>query len=164
MNSRVSIYLNTPVGPIEISGTNTFITAVTFVDGEVEEKTAGPVPDILLACKQELKEYFAGSRKEFTVKLKPEGSLFQKKVWNELKKIEFGDTCSYSTIAKKLRNPDAVRAVGLANGKNPIAIILPCHRVIGEDGKLTGYAGGLWRKQWLLEHEGNISGNKPTLF
>jgi methylated-DNA-[protein]-cysteine S-methyltransferase len=164
MNSRVSIYLNTPVGPIEISGTNTFITAVTFVDGEVEEITAGPIPDILLACKKELEEYFAGSRKEFTVKLKPEGSLFQKKVWNELKKIEFGDTCSYSTIAKKLRNPDAVRAVGLANGKNPIAIILPCHRVIGEDGKLTGYAGGLWRKQWLLEHEGNISGNKPTLF
>lgn len=162
MPDRIHTYLKTPLGSLEISGTNTFITSILFVEEEVEPTAAAP--DILLECKRELEEYFAGTRKEFTVKLKPEGSLFQKKVWNELKKIEFGNTCSYNTIAQKLKNPDAVRAVGLANGKNPIAIILPCHRVIGADGKLTGYAGGLWRKQWLLEHEGNVSGNKPTLF
>ncbi|MBP6732750.1 MAG: methylated-DNA--[protein]-cysteine S-methyltransferase [Chitinophagales bacterium] len=163
MKSRLVTYLQSPVGLIEISGTGTFITSVLFVE-ETEVEADENVPEVLLDCKRELEEYFAGTRQEFTVKLKAEGSIFQKKVWNELKKIPFGSTCSYNTIAKKLHNPDAVRAVGLANGKNPIAIILPCHRVIGEDGKLTGYAGGLWRKQWLLEHEGKITGNKPLLF
>lgn len=162
MKDRLSTYLQTPLGLLEISGTPTFITSVLFVDEVIEE--AEPAPPVLLQCKQELQEYFEGKRTTFDVKLKTEGTLFQKKVWGELKKIEYGDTTSYSAIAKKIRNSDAVRAVGLANGKNPIAIILPCHRVISEDGKLTGYAGGLWRKQWLLEHEGNISGNKPTLF
>ena len=162
MTNRLSTYLTTPLGILEISGTNTFITSVLFVEDTAGEPET--IPPVLQQCRQELQEYFAGKRKTFDVLLKPEGTGFQKKVWNELKKIPYGDTVSYSTIAKKLRNPDAVRAVGLANGKNPIAIILPCHRVIGEDGKLTGYSGGLWRKQWLLEHEGNISGNKPTLF
>lgn len=162
MKNRLHTYLQTPLGSILISGTNTFITSVEFVSDE--DEPGETVPDILLQCKRELEEYFAGKRKEFEVKIKPEGTIFQKKVWSELKKINYGDTTSYGVIAKKLKNPDAVRAVGLANGKNPIAIILPCHRVISEDGKLTGYAGGLWRKQWLLEHEGNVSGNKPTLF
>ena len=162
MKDRSYLYLKTPLGILDISGTHTYITSVLFVEEEAEASQT--IPEVLLQCKKELEEYFAGSRKEFDVKLKPEGTLFQKKVWSELKKVNYGDTVSYSAIAKKLKNPDAVRAVGLANGKNPIAIILPCHRVIGEDGSLTGYAGGLWRKQWLLEHEGNISGNKPTLF
>jgi len=162
MLDRSSIYITTPLGILEISGTNSFITSVLFVDNEAEPSPT--IPDVLHQCSNELQEYFAGTRKAFDVKLKPEGTSFQKKVWTELKKINYGNTTSYSTIAKKLKNPDAVRAVGLANGKNPIAIILPCHRVIGEDGKLTGYAGGLWRKQWLLEHEGNVSGNTPTLF
>ena len=162
MKNRFHTYLQTPVGSIEISGTNTFVTSIQFV--EEEEEITEPVPEILNACKKELEEYFKGTRKEFDVKLKPEGTIFQKKVWNELKKIDYGNTVSYSDIAKKLKNPDAVRAVGLANGKNPIAIIIPCHRVIGEDGKLTGYAGGLPRKQWLLELEGNVSGKNPTLF
>ena len=162
MKTRYHTYLQSPLGIIDISGTNTFITSVEFVT-EADE-TSETVPDVLLECKKELEEYFAGKRREFLAQIKPEGTIFQKKVWNELKKIGYGETCSYQTIAKKLKNPDAVRAVGLANGKNPIAIILPCHRVIGEDGKLTGYGGGLWRKQWLLEHEGNVSGKNPTLF
>lgn len=162
MPDRIHTYLDTPLGLLEISGTNTFVTSVLFVEEQVAP--AGPAPDVLLQCKQELEEYFAGSRTEFTVNLKAEGTLFQRKVWGELKKIGFGTITTYNAIAQKLRNPDSVRAVGLANGKNPIAIILPCHRVIGADGKLTGYAGGLWRKQWLLEHEGNISGRNRTLF
>ena len=162
MKKRFHTYLQTPLGSMEISGTNTFITSVEFVMDE--DEPGEKVPDVLLECKRELEEYFAGTRKQFYVKIKPEGSIFQKKVWGELKKIAYGDTTSYGAIAKKLKNPDAVRAVGLANGKNPIAIILPCQRVISEDGKLTGYAGGLWRKQWLLEHEGNVSGKNPTLF
>lgn len=162
MPDRIHTYLNTPLGLLEISGTNTFVTSVLFVDEQIVP--GAPAPDVLLHCKQELEEYFAGTRKEFTVNLKAEGTLFQRKVWGELKKIEFGTTTTYNAIAQKLRNPDSVRAVGLANGKNPIAIILPCHRVIGADGKLTGYAGGLWRKQWLLEHEGNVSGRNRTLF
>lgn len=162
MPDRIHTYLTTPLGLLEISGTSTFITSVLFVEEQVEP-TASP-HNVLLQCKQELEEYFAGTRTEFTVNLKPEGTLFQRKVWAELKKLEYGTTTTYNAIANKLRNPDSVRAVGLANGKNPIAIILPCHRVIGADGKLTGYAGGLWRKQWLLEHEGNVSGRNRTLF
>ncbi len=109
-------------------------------------------------------EYFSGARKEFTVKLQPAGTDFQLEVWDELQKIAYAETTSYMAIAKKLKNPGAVRAVGAANGKNPIAIIIPCHRVIGGDGTLTGYAGGMWRKQWLLELEGNTSGKSRTLF
>lgn len=162
MKKRFTIYMESPLGIIEITGTATMITSVNFV---VEgEKDDSEVPEILKRCKKELEEYFTGKRRDFTVKLKPEGTIFQRKVWSELKKIDYGNTISYGAIAHKLRNPDSVRAVGLANGKNPIAVIIPCHRVIAEDGKLTGYAGGLWRKQWLLEHEGNVSGKNPTLF
>ena len=151
-----------PVGAIEIKGTQQDIKSISFMD---EERTSGnSVPNVLLQCKQELEEYFAGTRKIFEVVLNPDGTDFQKTVWAELLKIDFGNTLSYMSIAKKLNNPGAVRAVGLANGKNPIGVIIPCHRVIGEDGSLTGYAGGLWRKKWLLNHEGNTSGNAPTLF
>lgn len=122
------------------------------------------VPEILRQCKDELQEYFEGKRKEFTLNLSPEGTAFQQIVWSELRNIPYGETTAYRTIAIQLKNPGSVRAVGHANARNPIAIIIPCHRVISEDGKLTGYAGGLWRKQWLLEHEGNTSGKNPTLF
>ena len=131
MLHRSSIYITTPLGILEISGTNTYITSVQFVEDEAEASET--IPDVLLQCQTELGDYFTGKRTTFNVALKPEGTSFQKKVWGELKKIEYGATVSYSTIAKKLKNPDAVRAVGLANGKNPIAIILPCHRVIGEN-------------------------------
>jgi methylated-DNA-[protein]-cysteine S-methyltransferase len=155
-------YLSSPLGMIEIRSSGDFITSVHFVMDEGESSET--IPEVLKTCRQQLQEYFAGKRKDFDVPLEPEGTGFQKQVWNELKKIKFGDTITYNTIAKELNNPGSIRAVGAANGSNPVAIILPCHRVIGSNGKLTGYAGGLWRKQWLLEHEGNVSGKNRTLF
>lgn len=147
---------------MEIKGNAAFISEVNFVQDEYD--SSNDLPENMLECKKELEEYFAGKRKTFSIKVKIEGTAFQKKVWKQLLKIKFGDTTSYLNISKQLGDVKAIRAVGHANGKNPIAIIVPCHRVISSDGKLTGYAGGLWRKQWLLEHEGNISGNNPTLF
>lgn len=155
-------YLSSPIGLLELKGTETAISVVSFV--EEEKESAKDLPEVILQCKKELEEYFAGTRKEFTVKVEPIGTPFRQKVWKELLKIKFGNTTSYLHISRQLGDENAIRAVGSANGKNPIAIILPCHRVIGENGKLVGYAGGLWRKQWLLEHEGNISGKNPTLF
>ncbi len=155
-------YLQSPLGLVEIKGTDKHITSVNFVIEKGEESEN--LPSIILQCKKELEEYFAGTRKEFTVKHKAEGSDFQKTVWKELMEIKYGETKSYGDIAKQMKDVNASRAVGHANGKNPIAIIVPCHRVIGESGKLTGYAGGMWRKQWLLDLEGNVSGKNPTLF
>lgn len=162
MENTFTLFCNSPVGIIEIKGTDEAITSASFV--EAEGQPSATIPAVLLQCKKELGEYFKGARKDFDVPLAPAGTEFQRKVWDELLKIGYGNTTSYMAIAKKMNNPGAVRAVGLANGKNPVGVIIPCHRVIGEDGSLTGYAGGLWRKKWLLEHEGNTSGNAPTLF
>ena len=162
MDDLYTLFFTSPLGLIEIKGTELDITTVSFV--EEETASIGKSTGVLLQCRRELEEYFNGSRKTFDVPLNPIGTEFQKTVWNELLKIGFGNTTSYMAIAKKLNNPGAVRAVGLANGRNPIGVMIPCHRVIGEDGSLTGYAGGLWRKKWLLEHEGNKSGKSPTLF
>ena len=162
MEDLFSLFYPSPLGLIEIKGTEHAITMVSFVEEETPSSNA--VPDVLIQCKNQLDEYFNGKRKIFTVPLAPVGTGFQQTVWNKLLGIEFGNTTSYMAIARELNNPGAVRAVGLANGRNPIGVIIPCHRVIGEDGSLTGYAGGLWRKKWLLEHEGNTSGKTPTLF
>jgi methylated-DNA-[protein]-cysteine S-methyltransferase len=110
-------------------------------------------PKPFKAAIKQLDEYFKGKRTEFDLNLAPEGTDFQKTVWKALAKIRFGKTQSYGEVAKVIKNPKGSRAVGLANGKNPICIIVPCHRVIGANGKLTGYAGGLKAKKWLLEHE-----------
>ncbi len=119
-------------------------------DGKLEQEV---IPDSLIHAVQELREYFDGIRNHFTFKLNPPGTEFQKKVWNALLEISYGHTISYHELAKKLGDVKAIRAVAAANGKNPLWIVVPCHRVIGSDGSLTGYAGGLWRKKWLLEHE-----------
>jgi methylated-DNA-[protein]-cysteine S-methyltransferase len=116
---------------------------------------------LLKLCRRQLKEYFAGRRRAFELPLRPAGSAFQQSVWRELTAIPFGVTRSYGDIARRLGNPNASRAVGLANGRNPIAVIIPCHRVIGADGSLTGFGGGLPRKQWLLTHEGSY-GLRPA--
>jgi methylated-DNA-[protein]-cysteine S-methyltransferase len=116
----------------------------------VMDPTAAPLPEAV----RQLNEYFAGGRRHFDLPLRLIGTDFQKRVWRELTAIPFGETWSYGQLAKRLDNPNACRAVGLANGKNPIAIIVPCHRVIGADGSLTGFGGGLPRKEWLLAHEG----------
>jgi methylated-DNA-[protein]-cysteine S-methyltransferase len=114
------------------------------------DPTAAPLPEAV----RQLREYFAGERRAFDLPLCLSGTDFQKLVWRQLTAIPFGETWSYGQLAKSLGNPSACRAVGLANGKNPIAIIVPCHRVIGADGTLTGFGGGLPRKEWLLTHEG----------
>jgi methylated-DNA-[protein]-cysteine S-methyltransferase len=162
MENLFTLYCESPLGIIEIKGNEEAIYAVSFVEKQMP--SSSHIPDVLFQCKTELQEYFDGGRKDFDVPLAPEGTSFQKEVWAQLMKIGYGHTTSYMAIAKKMNNPGAVRAVGLANGKNPVGIIIPCHRVIGEDGSLTGYAGGLWRKKWMLEHEGRASGKSPTLF
>jgi methylated-DNA-[protein]-cysteine S-methyltransferase len=143
-------YYSSPLGPIEIIASAEGITSVSFRES-IPDNTI--IPSSLADSISQLDEYFSGKRKEFSLSLATEGTEFQKQVWHELETIPFGAKRSYLDIALKLGDKNATRAVGAANGKNPIAIIVPCHRVIGENGKLTGYAGGLWRKEWLLDFE-----------
>ena len=144
-------YLETPIGTAEIVGDITGVVSISVLDKK--EKTSTRIPESLVDCVEQLKEYFEGQRTEFDLKLSPKGTDFQKKVWKELLTIPFGKTTTYLKQTRELGNEKAIRAVAAANGKNPIWIIIPCHRVIGTNGSLTGYAGGLWRKKWLLEHE-----------
>lgn len=146
-------FLTTPIGTLTIKASKRRITHVEFTDSAQEPRSTYP-NKITDTCKQQLNEYFLGKRKVFNVALDQQGTDFQTSVWDCLLKIPFGETASYQDIAKMIDNPKAVRAVGAANGKNPIAIIVPCHRIIGSNGTLTGYAGGLDRKYWLLKHEG----------
>lgn len=154
-------YYQSPVGILEIKANTNGIQSIYFVE-EQGEPTATITLNELQKCVTQLDEYFAGTRKEFQLQLAPSGTEFQERVWNELLQVPFGKTRSYLEQSKKLGDVKAIRAVASANGKNPISIIIPCHRIIGSDGSLTGYAGGIWRKKWLLEHE---SPNKQqTLF
>jgi len=143
--------INSPLGFTKIIGDEDGIASVTVLNSE--EKATDIIPDTLEDCVIQLHEYFEGVRKEFDLKLNLDGTDFQKKVWKGLVQIPYGKTISYLNLSKELGDVKAIRAVANANGKNPLWIILPCHRVIGSDGSLTGYAGGLHRKQWLLEHE-----------
>ena len=147
-------YYRSPVGIIEIKGTQEGILSILYVD-EWEEG-AERLPACLEQCAEQLDEYFKGRRIIFSVKVIPQGTDFQKRIWESLQAIPFGATRSYREVAAANGNPKAVRAVGQANGKNRINIIIPCHRVIGARGDLTGYGGGIWRKKWLLEHEKKI--------
>jgi len=144
-------YYKTPIGTAKIEGNNDGITAITVVNEEIESSL--DIPICLQNCVQQLKEYFTGKRKNFNVKLNPQETEFQKKEWEAFQNVPFGKTRTYLEQSKTLGNAKAIRAVAGANGKNPIWIVIPCHRIIGSDGSLTGYAGGLWRKKWLLEHE-----------
>ncbi|MBC9794630.1 methylated-DNA--[protein]-cysteine S-methyltransferase [Sinomicrobium weinanense] len=148
----ITIHIKTPLGPTRIRGDENGIASISALN--TEDITYDEViPEELEDCVYQLREYFEGKRREFHLKLNPDGSDFQKRVWEELLKIPYGRTMSYLELSKKLGDVKAIRAVAAANGKNPLWIIVPCHRVIGSDGSLTGYAGGLWRKKWLLEHE-----------
>lgn len=151
--SQLYGYYNSPIGIIEITATEEAITSLYFVEQSTmvtDEST------IISEAIIQLNEYFKGIRKVFDLKCEATGTNFQKKVWDELIKIPFGETLSYKELAIKVGNEKARRAVGNANGKNAISIIVPCHRVIGSDKSLTGYAGGISRKQWLLSHEKSI--------
>ncbi|NJY61545.1 methylated-DNA--[protein]-cysteine S-methyltransferase [Salinimicrobium sp. CDJ15-81-2] len=144
-------FLKTPLGSAILEGDASGISKFILTDEE-GSSTPTPAPEFTEAIEQ-LEEYFAGQRKEFNLKLNPQGTEFQKKVWQALLNIPYGRTASYMELSKEIGDPLAIRAVAAANGKNPLWILIPCHRVIGSDGSLTGYAGGLWRKKWLLEHE-----------
>lgn len=144
-------YYKTPIGIARIVGDEDGISSISVVDGDQE--TTQVIPEPLQECVRQLDEYFKGERKTFSLKLNPDGTEFQKSVWNSLEQIPFGETRSYLEQSEKLGDTKAIRAVASANGKNPIWIVIPCHRIIGSDGSLTGYAGGIWRKRWLLEHE-----------
>jgi methylated-DNA-[protein]-cysteine S-methyltransferase len=147
----VTCIIKSPLGFTKIIGDEDGISSVTVLNSG--EKTTDIIPDVLDDCVIQLNEYFEGIRKQFNLKLNPQGTDFQKRVWKQLEQIPYGKTWSYLELSKELGDVKAIRAVASANGKNPLWIIVPCHRVIGSDGSLTGYAGGLHRKQWLLEHE-----------
>jgi methylated-DNA-[protein]-cysteine S-methyltransferase len=152
-------YLESPIGRLLLCSDGAHLTGLYMdVPGHlpqgretwVEDAGVGPLPQ----ARRQLEEYFAGDRREFDLPLRLHGTEFQRRVWDVLTEIPYGVTWSYGQLAKRIDNPNASRAVGLANGRNPISILVPCHRVIGADGSLTGYGGGLERKQWLLAHEG----------
>lgn len=154
MTDTYRTYYHADIGWLEIVGTEKSILSVEFVEApESGQGQATEVPAILRVCAQQLAEYFKGERQTFSLNLAPPGTPFQQEVWRALETIPYGETRSYAQIAQQIGRPNAYRAVGHANGQNKIAIILPCHRVVGHDGRLTGYGGGLWRKAWLLKHE-----------
>jgi methylated-DNA-[protein]-cysteine S-methyltransferase len=145
--------INSPVGLIEIQATDTGIASLFFREQPTEAPSKGKVPKHLKEAVKQLEQYFRKERTDFELPLDPQGTDFQRQVWQELQSIPFGKTCTYLDLSRKLNNEKAVRAVGTANGSNPISLFIPCHRVIGTNGKLIGYGGGLWRKEWLLNFE-----------
>lgn len=143
-----------PIGVIEIMGSEDGVNSILFVErDEVVNVVGDETTKVVADCFNQLDEYFKGERHVFTFPYHFEGTEFQKTVWNALTTISYANTGSYKDIAVSINNEKAVRAVGTANGKNKLSIVIPCHRIIGANGNLTGYAGGLWRKEWLLEHE-----------
>lgn len=154
--------VDSPLGPIELCGHDTAqgfaITRVSFGGQAGGDAGARDVARFRPAAEQ-LAQYFAGERREFALLLDPAGTPFQQRVWTALRAIPYGETRSYADIANALGAPTATRAVGAANGRNPIGIVVPCHRVIGADGTLTGYAGGVANKRWLLDHESHVAGH-----
>ena len=154
MQKTQTTYYKTPIGTAKIVGDENGIQAVSVLEEDIE--TSREIADCLQDCVAQLKDYFEGKRNNFDLKLNPQGTTFQKKVWDELLNIPYNKTRTYLEQSKALGDVKAIRAVASANGKNPIWIIIPCHRVIGSDGSLTGYAGKIWRKEWLLNHENPV--------
>lgn len=164
--STSSLYYNSPLGVLCLKADDMGLCGLDFTDvpielADIDETMSNNRQTILATCCHELDLYFLGKLTVFSVPLHLSGTVFRLRVWNELQKIPYGATISYLELARRLGDERAIRAVGTANGHNPIGIIVPCHRVIGSSGQLTGYAGGLWRKQWLLEWEGALG---PSLF
>jgi len=148
-----AVSYDSPLGNLKITGSDKGIVSVLFTDDLQGKQSPAAVLPGMQECIRQLDEYFAGKRRTFYMDFDLRGTEFQKKVWNELLNIPYGKTISYLELARRLGDEKVIRAAGTANGKNPLAIIIPCHRVIGSDGKLVGYAGGMHRKQWLLEFE-----------
>ena len=148
------VVINSPLGFVLIEGNEEGISKISVTSDETI--LSETISDLFDDVVTQLNEYFQGNSTDFQFKMNPIGTDFQKKVWEELLKIPFGKTVSYQEVTNNLGDPKAIRAVANANGKNPLWIVVPCHRVIGSDGSLTGYAGGLWRKKWLLDHENPV--------
>jgi methylated-DNA-[protein]-cysteine S-methyltransferase len=161
-NNLYHKYIDSPIGWLKLSASLNSLVRISFIDQP--EKNSTDQPDILISASLQLAEYLKGDRKIFDIILNPNGTHFQKEVWRNVSKVDFGKTASYLNIAKQTDSEKNTRAVGMANGKNPIPIIIPCHRIIGSNGKLTGYAGGLERKRWLLHHELQLSEKLNLLF
>jgi methylated-DNA-[protein]-cysteine S-methyltransferase len=166
-----STYYQSPLGLLRIGGTDTYISEISYVDnldGATESSSGGylkgRVPPLVIQCIEQLIQYFQGQRRVFEFPVYQEGTDFQQKVWTELSAIPFGKTISYLDMSRRLGDTKAIRAAAAANGKNHVAIVVPCHRVIGSKRDLVGYAGGLWRKRWLLEHETKVLYGVQTLF
>lgn len=151
-------YFESPIGRLLLTSDGTALTGLYMEPSRKAQCTDGWIEDVsvapLSATVRQLTEYFEGTRREFDLPLRLQGTAFQQRVWRELTEIPYGQTWSYGQLADRIDKPRASRAVGLANGRNPISILVPCHRVIGADGSLTGYGGGIERKRWLLVHEG----------
>jgi methylated-DNA-[protein]-cysteine S-methyltransferase len=160
--TQLQTYYLSPLGDLLIQSNGHGISVVSFLDEAPAQRNYSN-DSLLQNTVQQLDEYFKGTRTVFNLTLAPEGTPFQQSVWKELQKLKYASTSTYLQIAKRLGNTKSIRAAASANGKNPIAIIIPCHRVIGAYGKLTGYTGGLHRKKWLLEHEVKVAGH-PQLY
>ncbi|SHF20866.1 methylated-DNA--[protein]-cysteine S-methyltransferase [Pedobacter caeni] len=154
MNIQYCSILQSPVGPVSIFADEQFVQKITFKEDLITEPNEN---EITRLAESQLKAYFEGDLKVFTLPIKQPGTTFQQEVWAALLTIDYGITRSYLQMAKQMNNVLAIRAMAAANGKNELAIVVPCHRVIGSDGTLVGYAGSLWRKKWLLDHEREVS-------
>lgn len=167
MSTTFTTYYHSPVGLLRISGTDQYVSEVHFMKAD-EVATAPPasadLPLLAIQATEQLIQYFHGNRRVFELPLYQKGTEFQEKVWSELMNIPFGKTISYIELSRRLGDPKAIRAASSANGKNNLAIIVPCHRVIGAKGELVGYGGGLPRKKWLLNHENKVAHGVQTLF
>jgi len=170
MNIEI-VYYQSPLGALEIRSTGSAISDILFVNSwkgaKIDETSLSfikPKSPVIKSCTKQLDEYFAGTRTEFSIHMSQVGTEFQQTVWAALCNIPYGRTISYMELSKRIGNIKAIRAVGTANGNNSISIIVPCHRVIGSNGDLVGYGGDLWRKKWLLEHEGKVANGVQTLF
>lgn len=167
MKDHFTSYYQSPLGLIKISGSAQCIEELIFLDTiqrppSVSSKKS--LPALALQSMEQLIQYFQGERRFFDLPIHPEGTTFQQKVWQELQHIPFGKTISYLELSRRIGDTQSIRAAASANGKNPILLLVPCHRVVGSKNDLVGYSGGLWRKKWLLDHENKIANGVLTLF
>lgn len=166
MTRTFTTHLRTPIGWLEVRGDSDAILAVNFVERPGSSRRprteADALPAVVAACLGQLEEYFQGGRTSFDLPLRLEGTPFQRRIWEALLRVPYGRTTTYRDLAAAVGNARATRAVGGANHRNPVSIIVPCHRVVGSDGGLTGYGGGLWRKEWLLGHERRHAGDRSS--
>ncbi len=164
MNTVYTARYKSPIGMVKITADEHSVTELVFTDDEEAPSETDELPDILAQCLLQLDEFFRGERKEFTIPVNQSGTAFQQKVWNGLASVPYGKTVSYLALSKRLGDAKAIRAVASGNGKNKVSIIVPCHRVVGSDQSLVGYAWGNHRKQWLLQHEAKHANGVQTLF